>query len=184
MEAIDLNLTSGLRWADCNVGSKKETDPGLYFQFGDITGYRDASHSTDATCPGGFDWGENNIVNGVLKPGADAACVHLGGDWRLPSPDEINELICETVIEVSVVEGVKGMRFISKSDHSKSIFVPFSGVMFCKALLYKGIGGLLWSNSLCGGQSAKACRLLISDKGVASLGSDVRFLSVPVRAVI
>lgn len=53
MKAIDLGLPSGLKWADCNVGAKKETDYGLYFQWGDIVGYEDTtSHSDWETCPG------------------------------------------------------------------------------------------------------------------------------------
>lgn len=52
LQAIDLGLPSGLMWANMNVGAEKETDYGLYFQWGDTVGYTDASHSTWATCPG------------------------------------------------------------------------------------------------------------------------------------
>lgn len=31
-KAIDLSLPSGLKWSDRNVGARKETDYGLYFQ--------------------------------------------------------------------------------------------------------------------------------------------------------
>ena len=50
--AIDLGLPSGLKWANMNIGAEKETDYGLYFQWGDVVGYTDVSHSTWATCPG------------------------------------------------------------------------------------------------------------------------------------
>lgn len=36
---------------DRNIGANSETDAGLYFQFGDIVGYRDATHSTFITYP-------------------------------------------------------------------------------------------------------------------------------------
>ena len=35
-EYVDLGLPSELKWAKCNVGAKKETDYGYYFQWGDI----------------------------------------------------------------------------------------------------------------------------------------------------
>ncbi len=37
---VDLGLPSGLKWAKCNVGAKKETDYGYYFQWGDIVDKR------------------------------------------------------------------------------------------------------------------------------------------------
>ena len=36
---------------DRNIGTNSETDAGLYFQFGDIVVYRDATHSTFITYP-------------------------------------------------------------------------------------------------------------------------------------
>ena len=35
-EYVDFGLPSRLKWAKCNVGAKKETDYGYYFQWGDI----------------------------------------------------------------------------------------------------------------------------------------------------
>ena len=29
----------GIKWATCNIGAKKPTDPGLYFQWGNTKGY-------------------------------------------------------------------------------------------------------------------------------------------------
>ena len=46
-------MPSGLKWANMNIGAEKETDYGLYFQWGDTIGYTDASHSTADTYPGG-----------------------------------------------------------------------------------------------------------------------------------
>lgn len=38
-EMVDLGLPSGLKWAKCNIGAEKETDYGLYFQWGATEGY-------------------------------------------------------------------------------------------------------------------------------------------------
>ena len=37
-EYVDLGLPSGLKWAKCNIGASSETDYGVYFQWGDISG--------------------------------------------------------------------------------------------------------------------------------------------------
>ena len=42
-EYVDLDLPSGLKWAKCNIGAEKESDYGLYFQWGDVVGHKDAS---------------------------------------------------------------------------------------------------------------------------------------------
>ena len=106
-KAIDLGLPSGRLWADRNVGAEKETDYGLYFQWGDTVGYADASHSTWETCPGnGGDsaynaksiaaWDAENLKSGagmgyvteILKPEADAATVNMGSKWRMPTMED------------------------------------------------------------------------------------------------
>ena len=38
-EFVDLGLPSGTLWATMNVGASKPSDYGLYFQWGDISGY-------------------------------------------------------------------------------------------------------------------------------------------------
>ena len=38
---VDLELPSGALWATMNVGASKPTESGLYFQWGDIVGYKE-----------------------------------------------------------------------------------------------------------------------------------------------
>ena len=94
-KAIDLSLPSGRLWADKNVGAEKETDYGLYFQWGDTIGYTDASHSIWDTCPGNSSssdyngvsieaWDTENLQNAngmedsILTIEVDAATVNMG----------------------------------------------------------------------------------------------------------
>ena len=140
-KAIDLGLPSGLKWADRNVGAEKETDYGLYFQWGDVAGYNDASHSTWETCPGNGGnssynaksidaWDAENLKNitgmeyspKILKPEADAATVNMGDEWRMPTHDDCVELFENTNHEYAVINDVAGRRFSHKTDPSKYIF--------------------------------------------------------------
>lgn len=73
--AIDLGLPSGLKWANMNIGAEKETDYGLYFQWGNTVGYTDASHSTWTTCPGN---GGNSDYNAASIEAWDAENLNAG----------------------------------------------------------------------------------------------------------
>ena len=110
-EYVDLGLPSGTLWAKCNIGAEKETDYGLYFQWGDVVGYKDASSGKS------FSWSDYKYCNGssttltkynnsssygtvdnlnILEPSDDAATVNMGGSWRIPSNWEYQELIDNT----------------------------------------------------------------------------------------
>ena len=140
-EYIDLGLPSGLKWAKCNVGAEKETDYGDYFQWGEIEPH-DADTPYDwANYKYGDGWnfskyntsvlyGENpdNIM--ALKAEDDAARANMGGEWRMPTKDEFQELLDNTTNEWVIDfngSGVNGMKFISKADATKYIFIHASG---------------------------------------------------------
>ena len=151
--AIDLGLPSGRLWANMNVGAEKETDYGLYFQWGDTIGYTDASHSTADTYPGGGDsdslaaWDAENLLDGILKPKVDAATVNMGSKWRMPTVKEGVELWENTNYEVAEINGVKGGKFISKTDASKYMFLPFAGAAVNGSFEGQELGTFNWSNS-------------------------------------
>ena len=198
-KAIDLGLPSGRLWADKNVGAEKETDYGLYFQWGDTIGYTDASHSTWATCPGNGSnsdyngvsieaWDAENLqsVNGMedstLKIEADAATVNMGSKWRMPTMEDCAELLSNTNYEYVIIEGVKGGKFISKSDASKYIFLPFAGVAAEGSFGYQGVGGLVWSSSVYSDTPAYAY-FMSADESVYVDSADRRFHALSVRGV-
>lgn len=156
--AIDLGLPSGRLWSDRNVGAETETDYGKYFQWGDVLGYTDASHSTWETCPGNDSnsaytrdsiaaWDTENLSDGHLKPEVDAATVNMGSKWRMPTIEECIELMNNTNYEYVEIDGVKGGKFINKSDTSKYIFLPFAGGAVGGSFGGQGIVGDIWSSS-------------------------------------
>ena len=161
-EYVDLGLPSGLKWAKCNVGAEKETDYGFYFQWGDIEDRTDAecSWTTYKHCNGTetsltkynimseYETVDNKIT---LDPEDDAAKAHMGGDWRMPTDDDFQELLDNTTIEwVDNYNGsgVNGMKFISKTDTTKYIFIPASGHHSGSSFYGQGIFGDIWSSSL------------------------------------
>ena len=187
---VDLKLPSGTLWATCNVGAKKTSDAGLYFQWGDTKGY-----TKDQVGIGedqkAFTWADYKYsIKGtstfftkyekkyeVLEIEDDAAHINMGGDWHMPTPDQINELIDNTTSEWMEQDGVKGKLFTSKKDASKSIFIPAAGVASNVSVYNNGKIGYIWSS-------------MLSDKYATygmNLGffvSRVRYLGMPVRGVI
>ena len=159
-EYVDLGLPSGLKWAKCNVGAETETDYGDYFMWGSVT------PNNDTLC----DWEHAPFNNGAsyydeeyftthksewlddkdnLKPEYDAATQIMGSDWRMPTRDEIQELLNGTNsewIEDYKGTGVSGRKFTASNGNS--IFIPAAGDCY-RGLVYDvGSDGDVWSSSL------------------------------------
>ena len=114
-EYVDLGLPSGLKWATCNVGAD------LPSGFGDIFAWGEISPKDEYTS-------ENCITMGVEfddisgNPQYDAARANWGGDWRIPTMDEIRELRDNCMWERVEMNGIWGMKITG--SNGKSIFLP------------------------------------------------------------
>ena len=156
-EYVDLGLPSGLKWAKCNVGATSETDYGDYFQWGS-TEPNTADECTWADAPfnNGLDsYNEEYFTthksewlddNNNLKPEYDAARAIMGGVWRMPTKDEIQELLDNTAKKWTQVNGVDGYKFTGSNGNS--IFIPAAGLRSNTSFYYQGSFALIWSSSL------------------------------------
>ena len=157
---VDLDLPSGTLWATMNVGASSPSESGLYFQWGDTKGYTKEQVGKNKQ----FSWANYKFsINGngssllskytsfsaALELEDDAAHVHMGGDWHIPSPKQIRELIDNTTSEWRALDGINGMKFASKKDDSKFIFIPAAGYAWSGSVFGNGSGGNIWSSSLC-----------------------------------
>ena len=132
---VDLGLPSGTMWATCNVGADKQEDEGLLFQFGRIDGYKYGDTNTKFRTKDQNleDTGSKYIPlttsgkvyrkNKILYLDDDAAHINMGGKWRMPTKNEIQDLLDNTRHEVANVNGVKGMLFMSNINEHK-LFMP------------------------------------------------------------
>ena len=155
---VDLGLPSRLKWAKYNVGAEKETDAGLYFAWGETTGYTASQVGTDKQ----FSWSDYKYGKSsskltkynqsdrktVLESTDDAATQIMGGDWRMPTKADFQELIDYTTNEWTQVNGVNGWKFTSKTDTSKYIFIPAAGDCGGGSVGNVGDYGNVWSSSL------------------------------------
>lgn len=192
---VDLDLPSGTLWATSNVGASKPSDIGLYFQWGDVQGCTaeqvGANEGKKAFTCDDYKWKWHNtkinikytITGMALELEDDAANANMGGDWHMPSPEQIRELLDNTTSTWEKVDGVNGMKFTSKKDPFKSIFVPAAGYAWGGFVHYRGSYGNVWSSML-DTYAFSYGQGLFFDSGSAYLGSNNRYVGRPVRGVI
>ena len=194
---VDLGLPSGTLWATMNVGAELPMDEGLYFQWGDVQGYtKDQIKTVKGKKKFAPDWSDYNWRNGNIftkydVAGAtlglkdDAAHVHMGGDWHMPTPDQINELInCTTSEWRRWHLGANGRLFISKKDNSKFIFIPASGYAWNGSVHDIGDSGFVWSSMLNGNYVDYGQSLDFNPTYLYRFGDFNRYYGFSVRGVI
>ena len=183
-EAIDLGLS--VKWASANIGATSSSDPGYYFAWGETSEKSDYSWSS-------YKWQQDdggiNKYNGtdnlaILLSEDDAAHTTLGGNWRMPTMGEWEELRnnCDWN-EVKDDDVLIGYNIFSRVNDNY-IFLPVTG--------YKNETGLCdenrpryWSSSITNGDDRRRARNLNEScyQSTYRYYGDDRRLGMPVRAV-
>lgn len=203
-EYVDLGLS--VNWATCNIGANKPEDYGLYFAWGETTGYSSASEKN-----GGFDfsttpywvsgswastkWSKYTATNGYSSTGTadnklvleledDAAHVILGGDWRMPTKEEFGELYNACNITWTTQNGVNGLLFKLKADSSKTLFFPAAGEMTGSSIYNVGVFCDYWSSSLYTSASYIAWYLVSDSDNIYPQSNSGRYFGQSIRAVL
>ena len=159
---VDLGLPSGIKWSKTNLGAVSETDYGNYYMWGSIIpNTAEECNWANAPFNDGSDTFEKKYFNAYkpkwlddndnLKPEYDAAYKATDGVARMPTQDDIQELIDNTIhewVENFNNSNVNGMKFTSKTDESKYIFIPAAGNYDDGSADGVGKYCLVWSSSL------------------------------------
>ena len=155
---IDLGLPSGLLWATCNVGADTPEDYGDYFAWGETQPKDTYNWSTYQYCNGYYNtltkycnnssYGYNGFTDNLttLLPEDDAATTNWGGDWRMPTEEEWQELYNNTTVTWTAQSGVNGRLFTASNGNS--LFLPAAGERNDGSLQDAGYWGFYWSSSL------------------------------------
>ena len=182
-EYVDLGLPSGLLWATCNVGANTPEACGDYFAWGETV---TKSEYTEENCPTygltisqlqsqGYIDGEGN-----LTPQYDAATANWGGDWRMPTYDELNELCTNCTWTWTTQNGVNGYNV--EGPNGNSIFLPAAGFRYMSSLEGHGDLGIYWSSAT--NESNSYILILDVDDGYFGMDEDYRRNGHSVRPVI
>ncbi len=195
---VDLGLPSGTLWATCNIGATTPEDYGDYFAWGETEGYNDGktnfSFDTYKWCKGsnttmtkycndtsyGYEGFTDEKTELDLED--DAAYVNWGPAWRIPSYEQLEELINSnyTDIEWTTLNGVVG-HFITSKINGKSIFMPAAGYRSVSSLNNRGEGHY-WSRSLFTREPTRAHSITLFNPGFYKAGTS-RFQGLSVRPV-
>lgn len=163
-EYVDLGLS--VKWATCNVGAQNPEDYGDYFGWGEVIpkdsytweNYRYyASGHYDSVDDGLLfskytfeeSFGKTDKKN-ILEQMDDAANNQWGGNWRIPTKDEFEELRTNCTWVWTNVNGVNGYKITSNKIGytDNSIFLPAAGRRFDTTLSMDGNFGEYWSRNL------------------------------------
>lgn len=142
--AVDLGLS--VKWAGCNIGATSPEEYGDYYAWGETTTKSNYTESNSVTY--GLSISElesRGIIDaaGNLTAAYDAATANWGEDWRMPTLDEMRELINECEWEWTYVNGVNG-RLLT-GPNGNSIFLPAAGFRDGTSLSRAGSYGVYWS---------------------------------------
>ena len=188
-EYVDLGLS--VKWATMNVGAKTEEDYGHYYMWGSITPntpdecnwantpFNNGATSYDTTY---FNSVKDTVIpNKVLAKEYDVAAQIMGGDWRMPTKDECQELYKNTTQSWVTIKGVNGKKFTSKTDTTKYIFIPAAGYYYNGSVSEVGAYGYIWSSTISSPYSK--ARFLRFRSSTCGASTTERCYGMPVRGV-
>ena len=172
-EAVDLGLS--VKWATCNIGADSPEDYGNYYAWGEI---ETKDRYTE----------DNSVFYGVSgmsdisgDADYDAATANWGGSWRMPTYDEMEELVDDCTWEWTTLNEVNG--YLVTGDNGNSIFLPAAGWKSGSSLNDGGSYGYYWSSSpysysrTAYGLNFHSDRHIVSNYGSRRYGRTVRPVS-------
>lgn len=207
---IDLGLS--VLWATCNVGATKPEEYGDYYAWGEVDTYYEPGYAQEKTNTHwksnkekGYAWESykwcdgsgttinkynNNDYYGLvdnkrnLDINDDVAHIKWGGNWRMPTLSDFDELYEWCTRSWEKNNNVWGIRFTSErvGYEGFSIFLPASGARDGNTIEYLNSGGFYWETTILDEQPSRACGFaFIKDK--IEWRSPSRVNGLTVRAV-
>ena len=180
-----------------NVGATKPEEYGLYFAWGETQGYTASQVGTDKQ----FSWDDYNHgtfhditkyneADGktMLELEDDAANANWGGQWRMPTKEQCEELFNTTYVTNKWVtdyndSGVNGRLFTSVSN-GKTLFIPAAGYCDKGRVLEVNSIGQVFSSSLGSTYNSGAYCILFGNRGLPGVDTTARYCGQSVRPVV
>jgi hypothetical protein len=176
-EAIDLGLS--VMWASHNVGASSPEGYGGYYAWGEteeksVYNYDSYQYKLDD-----YPYYQH-IGNDISGTQYDVAHVKWGGSWRMPTREEIRELVNKCTWKWTTYNGVNGQMVTGPNGNK--IFLPAAGHRWDSELSRAGYGHY-WSSTLIEGSEYVAYSLYISYGSSAYWSSNGRDYGRSVRPV-
>ena len=183
-DKVDLGLSSGILWATINIGASSPADAGDYFAWGEKETKDNFGWETYGLCNGSystiFKYTQNDGKK-ILEPQEDVATSRLGKGWRIPTKEEMEELVNECKWTWERMNGQLGWRVTGKNGNS--IFLPAAGAGSSYRIAGVGELGRYWTSTR-DESNYSAFNLRFKDgRESIVVVDDTRFYGRPVRAV-
>lgn len=146
---VDLGLSSGLKWATCNVGASVPEEFGDYYSWGEIEPKEEYTSINSLTYKVSFrKLKKSGIIDdsGILTKEHDVASVNWGEQWRMPTIEEYGELIDECTWNFASFNGVNG--YLVTGPNKKNIFLPAAAFQQGNTIENIGDFGDYWSSTV------------------------------------
>ena len=170
--AVDLGLS--VYWRDRNLGASKNTDAGDYYAWGENN---TRSGSNSYTRDNYLNWesgtGYKNTVIDNNKLYDPCAKLYPQGTWRLPTAAEVNELINNCNITVTVMSGNVVCILSSRTNPDANIILP-------RINASDGVACHYWTSSF--GTSAPST-MSVTSSGTVALSSKDGWVGCLIRPV-
>ena len=195
-EAVDMGLS--VKWATCNIGASTPEGYGAYFAWGETKGSKDGksqfSWKSYSMCQGSESTMTKYCTNAAfgttdgqtqLSLDDDAARAKWGGEWRMPTCDEMKELLDKNNCEwtLTTQNKVAGYKVTSKKT-GNSIFLPAGGFRDSSGGHYgAGHYGDYWSSTLNAKGGKEAYGIEFSIDFDAFISDGARYCGQAIRPV-
>lgn len=144
-EAVDLGLS--VKWRGWNLGANSPEECGGYYSWGELEEKPEYTWSSyfDNPYSDTGDWVGCTLAADVSGTERDAATVTLGAEWRMPTKEEMQELVDKCQWEWTSSGGIGGYKVTGPSG--KSIFLPAAGSIDGTDVANKGSYGGYWTGT-------------------------------------
>ena len=198
-------------FATCNVGASHEYDYGDFFAWGATEPYY-TSYTMSGTSVTVTSWKEGQsdgyleanapfyasgsgsdavytaytAAGAVLSPEHDAARANMGGDWRMPTFEEMKAL-CEkttsTWTDNYKGSGIAGCILTGKGKYAdRTMFLPAAGIFSGSSHSQATFQGYYWSSTLHNASNGKYLGSVVGGS-MSPYAYNNRYFGFPVRAV-
>lgn len=185
-EEVDLGLS--VNWRGWNVGATKPEECGNYFAWGETSQKDNYTWQTYFENPydENDEWIGSATTTDVAGTDKDAATVILGEKWRMPTYEEVKELMEKCSWTWSDYNGVKGYTVESNvaGYEGNFIFLPAAGNYDKTSIKQEGSYGGYWSSTPLDSESKAAAYIFyFYGETIHSTQSSNRYTGRTIRPV-
>lgn len=200
IEAVDMALPSGTKWANMNIGATTPEETGNYYAWGEVSTKKiyDSEHyayydeATQTFQLVGeqresiyYDAGKqkNDTVNvyDIQLSSYDVAVSKMGDNWMIPTLEQFRELMKYCTWTWTTQNGVNG--YLITATNNNTIFLPAVGHYCEDNISSDGTSFYYWTENMSSSESDQAYLFMGYRDYATSLMTGNRFYGCPVRAV-